>query len=89
MNKKLNVFLDLLLVSLLSFILFTFCDSLHFGYHEEINITIAFIMLLFIVLVFSWYDKLQIKKLGYYYIITGVFILGLILMYLMDQIENR
>ncbi|MDK2773243.1 MAG: hypothetical protein KYX68_13625 [Flavobacterium sp.] len=88
MNKKLNVFLDLLLVSALSFILINFYKSTDLEGSSSENLTFGIVILMVVALFFNWYDKLEKKKWVYYAIITGIFVLGLILVYLMNEIQN-
>lgn len=88
MNKKLNIFLDLLLVSALSFILINFYESTDLGSDSSLNLTFGIVILMVVALFFNWYDKLEKKKWVYYAIITGIFVLGLILVYLMNEIQN-
>lgn len=88
MNKKLNVFLDLLLVSALSFILINFYESTDLKGSSSEKLTFGIVILMVVALFFNWYDKLEKKKWVYYAIITSIFVLGLILVYLMNEIQN-
>lgn len=87
MNKKLSVFLDLILVTTLFFILISFYESIEIDNHSTEILIFGILTLMIIVLFFNWFDKLEKKKWVYYAIIAGIFILGLILIYLINQMQ--
>ncbi len=88
MNKKLSILFDLILVSTLSFILLAFYESTEYDINSNEKLTLGIIFLMFVALFFKWFDKLEKKKWVYYAIIAGIFILGLILIYIMYKIQN-